>query len=122
MRKKILIADDSSTVRLMEKMILAREPYDLVFAQDGKEAAEKAASERPDLVLLDLMMPQMNGFEVLRRLREQDATRALPVIIISTRGEAANIELGRADGCDDYLTKPIDAGLLLTKVRQHLGP
>ncbi len=121
MKKKILIADDSATVRMMEKMILGREPYDLVFAQDGKQAAEKAVSEHPDLVLLDLVMPEMNGFEVLKRLREQEATKALPVIIVSTRGEASNMALGRADGCDDYLTKPIDAAVLLAKVRQYLG-
>lgn len=119
-RKKILLVDDSGTILMMEKMILAREPYDVVTAKDGKEAVEKAASEQPDLILLDVVMPQLTGFEVLQKLRSQEATKATPVILVTTRGEAANVEAGYAEGCSDYVTKPINSAELLAKIHNYL--
>jgi CheY-like chemotaxis protein len=119
-RKKILLVDDSGTILMMEKMILAREPYDLVTAKDGKEAIEKAATERPDLILLDVVMPHLTGFEVLEELRAHESTKATPVILVTTRGEAANVEAGYAGGCNDYVTKPINSVELITKVRNYL--
>ena len=120
-RKKILLVDDSGTILMMEKMILAREPYDLVTAKDGKEAIEKATSERPDLILLDVVMPHLTGFEVLEELRARESTKATPVILVTTRGEATNVEAGYAGGCNDYVTKPINSVELITKVRNYLG-
>jgi DNA-binding response OmpR family regulator len=119
-RKKILLVDDSGTILMMEKMILSREPYDILTAKDGREAIEKVAVERPDLVLLDVVMPDLTGFEVLRHLRERDETRSTPVIMVTTRGEGANVEAGYASGCNDYVTKPIDSMELLTKIRNCL--
>ncbi len=119
-RKKILLVDDSGTILMMEKMILAREPYDLVTAKDGFEAIQKAGVERPDLILLDVVMPHLTGFEVLQKLRAEDATKTTPVIMVTTRGEAGNVEAGFASGCNDYVTKPIDSMELLTKVRNFL--
>jgi len=121
MKKKILMADDSATVLMMEKMILAREPYELIIARDGKEAVEKALAHHPDLILLDVVMPHLDGFAALRRLRQEEATRTTPVIMVTSRGEGENIRTGYADGCDAYLTKPIDSVELLAKVRQYLG-
>ncbi len=120
-RKKILLVDDSGTILMMEKMILAREPYDLVTAKDGKEAIEKAATEQPDLILLDVVMPHLTGFEVLEELRANESTKATPVILVTTRGEAANVEAGYAGGCNDYVTKPINSVELITKVRNYLA-
>jgi DNA-binding response OmpR family regulator len=120
-RKKILLVDDSGTILMMEKMILAREPYELVTAKDGLEAIQKAASERPDLILLDVVMPNLTGFEALRRLRADEATKSTPVIMVTTRGEAENVESGYEGGCSDYITKPIDAVELLAKVRNYLA-
>ncbi len=120
-RKKILLVDDSGTILMMEKMILAREPYDLVTAKDGKEAIEKAATEQPDLILLDVVMPHLTGFEVLEELRSREATKKTPVILVTTRGEAANVEAGYAGGCNDYVTKPINSVELITKVRNYLA-
>jgi DNA-binding response OmpR family regulator len=119
-RKKILLVDDSGTILMMEKMILAREPYDILTAKDGHEALEKVAAERPDLILLDVVMPDLTGFEVLRKLRAQDTTRSTPVIMVTTRGEGDNVETGYASGCNDYVTKPIDSTELLTKIRNCL--
>ena len=120
-RKKILLVDDSSTVILMEKMILSKSPYDIVVAKDGQEGVEKAASERPDLILMDVMMPRMTGFEACKRLRAQKNTAAIPVILVTTRGEEASVKSGFDSGCNDYVTKPINGGELLSKVRGFLG-
>jgi DNA-binding response OmpR family regulator len=120
-RKKILLVDDSSTVLLMEKMILSKSEYDVVTARDGLEGVEKARCERPDLILMDVVMPRMDGFEAVRKLREDDATRSIPVIMVTTRGELQSVETGYASGCSDYVTKPINGLELLTKVRSCLG-
>jgi CheY-like chemotaxis protein len=120
-RKKILLVDDSSTVLLMEKMILSKSEYDVVTARDGLEGVEKARAEKPDLILMDVVMPRMDGFEAVRKLREDDLTRSIPVIMVTTRGELQSVETGYASGCSDYVTKPINGLELLTKVRSCLG-
>jgi DNA-binding response OmpR family regulator len=120
-KKKILLVDDSQTVLLMEKMILSKGPYAIVTANDGEEAVRKAAAENPDLILLDVVMPKMNGFEACRALRAQDATSETPIIMVTTRGEETNVETGYASGCSDYITKPINGPELLAKLRGFLG-
>jgi DNA-binding response OmpR family regulator len=120
MTKKILLVDDSSTILMMEKMILEKGRYHLLTAGDGAEAVDKARSERPDLILMDLIMPKVDGFEACRRLREDAATQDIPVIMVTTRGEAESIELAFGIGVDDYVTKPINSLELLAKVRGHL--
>lgn len=119
-RKKILLVDDSNTVLLMEKMILSKSPYDLVTASDGQEGFDKAVSEKPDLILLDVVMPKMDGFEVCRRLRARDEMRRVPVIIVTTRGEPKSVETGYQSGCTDFITKPINGLELLSKVKSYL--
>lgn len=121
MPRKILIVDDSPTVLLMEKMVLAKLGCELHTAKDGQEALEKAQAERPDLVLMDVVMPRMNGFEACRKLRESEATCDTPVILITTRGEFINAQTGYEAGCNDYLTKPINGAELLAKVKGVLG-
>lgn len=120
-RKKVLLVDDSKTVLLMEKMILAKAPYDIITAADGQEGVSRAAAERPDAILLDVVMPKMNGFDVCKALRSMPATAETPIIMVTTRGEESNVESGYANGCTDYITKPINAVELLTKLRVMLG-
>ena len=120
-KKKILLVDDSRTSLFLEQMILKREPYAISTAMNGAEGVAKAREERPDLILMDVVMPHMNGFEALQKLRQQPETRSTPVIFVTTRGEAANVETGFGEGANDYLTKPIDAEELLAKVRGYLG-
>jgi DNA-binding response OmpR family regulator len=120
-RKKILLVDDSSTVLLMERMILSKNEYEVVTAKDGQEGVEKAVSEKPDLILMDVVMPRMDGFEACRQLSEREETRAIPVIMVTTRGELASVESGYSSGCTDYVTKPINGLELLAKVRSCLG-
>jgi len=119
--KKVLLVDDSSTALLMEKMILGKGPYALLTAANGEEAVAKALAEVPDLILLDVMMPRMNGFEACRRIRQSEATRSVPIIMVTTRGEAGHVEEGFASGCSDYITKPINSSELLAKVQSFLG-
>lgn len=120
-KKKILLVDDSSTILMMEKFILRNDPYELINATNGEEAVAKAKEHRPDLILLDVIMPKMTGFEALRVIRTTPGIASTPVIMVTTRGEAQNIETGWATGCTDYVTKPINPVELLAKVRSLLG-
>ena len=119
--KKVLLVDDSSTVLMMEKLVLKKRAYQIVTASNGEEGVERALAERPDVILMDVVMPRMNGFEAVRRLRQQEATRDIPIIMVTTRGESDNVETGFASGCNDYITKPVDALELLTKLKDQLG-
>ncbi|MGA8807253.1 MAG: response regulator [Thermoanaerobaculia bacterium] len=120
-RKKILLVDDSNTILMMEKFILRNGPYEILTATNGEEGVLKAAEQMPDLILLDVIMPKMGGFEACRLLRSTRATSQIPIIMVTTRGEAANVEAGWANGCTDYVTKPINSIELLAKVRSFLG-
>ncbi|MBI5378678.1 MAG: response regulator [Nitrospirae bacterium] len=120
-KKKILLVDDADTILMMERMILRSGSYTLVTAKDGQEAVAKATTERPDLILLDIVMPKMNGFEACQQLRANEVTRAIPIIMVTTRGEAENVETGFQIGCTDYITKPINGLELLSKVQNYLG-
>ena len=120
-RKKILLVDDSSTILMMEKMILKKSPYQILTASNGEEGVARALAEKPDLILMDVVMPKMTGFEAVRRLRQEEATRNTPVIMVTTRAEPVNVEKGYECGCNDYVTKPIDATELLAKLRKQLG-
>jgi PleD family two-component response regulator len=119
-RKKILLVDDSKTVLLMEETLL-RLKHDIVKATRGAEALRVAAEERPDLILLDVVMPDMDGIETCRLLRGMEATKTTPILMVSTRSDAKSVESAKASGATDYLTKPIDYQELKKKIEQHLG-
>lgn len=121
MPKKILLVDDADTVLMIEQMILDKCGYDFVTARDGLEAVEKAVSEKPDLILMDILMPRMDGLEALREIRSRESTKAVPIIVVTTRGETRYVESGIAGGCNDYVTKPINSQELIAKVRNCLG-
>ncbi len=120
-KKKILLVDDSNTVLMMEKMLLSSSGYDVVVAHDGLEGVAKAASDKPDLILLDLVMPKMDGIEACRLIRAQATTASIPIIMVTTRSEAKNVETCFKNGCNDYVNKPINNTELLAKVRSVLG-
>lgn len=119
--RKILLVDDSETVLLMERMILKKEPYQLITAKNGVEGVQKALEIKPDLILMDVVMPEMNGFEAVKWLRQRDTTRSVPIVMVTTQAEAESMEAGYESGCSDYIIKPIDSTELLTKVRSILG-
>ncbi len=120
-KKKILVVDDSKTALFMVTTILKKEPYTLVTACDGQQALEVAVAEHPDLILMDVNMPRKTGFEACKELKQREDTKAIPVILVTTRGVGANVEAGYESGCSDYVTKPINAQELLAKVRNNIA-
>jgi len=119
--RRILLVDDSETIRMMEKMILKKDHYEIVTAKNGKDGVAKALETKPDLILMDVVMPEMNGFEAVKRLRQEEATRSIPIVMVTTKAEAESMEAGYECGCNDYVIKPIDQLELVTKVRSLLG-
>ncbi len=121
MSRKILLVDDSATVLMMERMILASERFQIVTAANGEEAQERARSEQPDLILMDIVMPRVNGIQACQAIKNDPATKHIPIILVTTRGEAASLEAGYSSGCNDYVTKPVNSAELLSKIRNILG-
>ena len=120
-RKKILlVVDDSPTAILWHRLMLEEEGYEVLTAADGAEGVEVAKKQLPELVLLDVIMPRMNGFEACRALRDDERTRDIPVLMITTRSEMQNVLKGYESGCNEYITKPVDRSELVTKVRSYL--
>jgi DNA-binding response OmpR family regulator len=121
MAKRILIVDDSGTSVMMARMVLSQEAYEVTMARDGREGVEKASADPPDLILMDVVMPLMDGFEAVAALRANEKTREIPILMVTTRGEEANVERGYRVGCTDYICKPFNAVELLAKVKNYLA-
>ena len=117
---RILLVDDSETILMLEKSIL-RNRYDLITARNGKEGVAKAIETKPDLILMDVMMPEMDGIEAVKQLRQHEALQAVPIVMVTTESEAECMEAAYESGCSDYITKPIDQRELVTKVASLLG-
>jgi CheY-like chemotaxis protein len=120
--KKILLVEDSDTTRLTHRLIIAkRTRYTVVAVANGAEALKSAATEKPDLVLMDVMMPGMDGLEVCRRLRMQEATANIPIVLLTFQVGEKSVSAGYDSGCTAYLKKPIATDELVSALRQHLG-
>ena len=120
-KKKVLIVDDNiDTVELLRKR-LRLDGYDTAEAYDGEEGLEKVAECRPDLIVLDIMMPKLDGFEVCRRLKRNEETRYIPVIMLTAKGDVDSTVKGLDVGGDDYLAKPFDYKELLARIRSLLS-
>ena len=119
-RKLVLLADDSPLIHRHTAPILEEAGYDVVSAMDGEEALAQVALRRPDLVITDVEMPRLDGFQVCKRLKEAAETAHLPVLICSALGEAHDLERGFDAGADDYLVKPVLPEELSTRIRQLL--
>lgn len=119
--RRILLVDDSSTVLTFERLMLRDEGFELHTARDGSEALAAVQREHFDLVLLDIVMPNINGLECCRQLKHDEQTRAVPVIIVTTKGDQGMVADAYKAGCDDFITKPIDRLELLEKVRKFVG-
>jgi two-component system, cell cycle response regulator DivK len=118
---KILIVEDVEYNRDLLVQLLEDE-YEILTAADGAAGIEAAARERPDLILMDLSLPGVDGWEATRRLKAQTATEAIPVIALTAHAMQGDEERARACGCDDYLTKPIDEDQLFATLARLLGP
>jgi len=116
--KKILAVDDEKHIVRLVQVNLERAGYTVVTANDGKEALQKVSDENPDLVVLDVMMPYMDGFEVLQNLRRNPSTRDIPVIMLTAKAQDADVFKGWQSGVDCYLTKPFNPMELLSFVKR----
>jgi len=120
--KKILLVDDSSTSRMTARMLLSgHESYVLTSACDGQEGVEKAIAELPDLILMDIEMPRMNGIEACRLLKQNGTTKNIPIVLLTMRGEDTFVRQAYANGCSDFLTKPVNEQKLATVIKKYLG-
>ena len=119
-KKKILIVDDTEFNRDLVVQLL-EEDYDMVIAENGEEALAVTETERPDLILMDLGMPVMDGWEATRKLKANDALKHIPVIAVTSHAMVGDEIDARKAGCDDYLPKPIDDELLLKKIKNFIG-
>jgi len=120
--KKILLVEDSDTTRLTNRiMISKRTGYTVIPVANGTEALKLARTERPDLVLMDIMMPGMDGLEVCRRMRKQEATEKIPIVLLTFRVGEESVSDGFASGCTAYLKKPVEMDELVETLRRHLG-
>lgn len=120
MREKVLVVDDDPDITKFIEVSLVRAGYEVAVAHDGREALDLVARERPDLVLLDLMLPSMDGFEVAAELRRRARLAGMGIIIVSARGLSEDQLRGLAIGVDDYVVKPFEPDLLVARVRAAL--
>ena len=117
---KILIADDNEQNRELLEAYLLDGDYEIEMSVDGPSTLEKVKSFEPDIVLLDIMMPKLSGYEVCQRLKADAATHDIPILMVTALNEMGDIEKAVAAGCDDFLTKPVNRLELTTRVRSLL--
>ena len=114
--KKILVVDDSPTERHVLVELLTRKGYQVLTAESGEEGIEKAKNEQPDLVLMDVVMPGLNGYQATRTLTRDDSTKHIPVIVCTSKGQETDKIWGLCQGAQDYMVKPINPEELLAKI------
>jgi DNA-binding response OmpR family regulator len=120
-KPRIVVADDEIDVRELVAYRLSRSGYEVVEASDGEQALRLALENPPDLAVLDVMMPKLDGYELTRRLRAEPSTQRVPVILLTARAQEADVSQGFEAGADDYLRKPFNPDELLARVRAVLG-
>jgi DNA-binding response OmpR family regulator len=120
-KPRIVVADDEVDVRELVAYRLSRSGYEVVEASDGEQALRLALENPPDLAVLDVMMPKLDGYELTRRLRAEPSTQRVPVILLTARAQEADVSQGFEAGADDYLRKPFNPDELLARVRAVLG-
>jgi two-component system alkaline phosphatase synthesis response regulator PhoP len=118
---KILVVDDEVYILHILDFILGAENYDVITATNGEQALQKVREERPDLVILDIMMPRLDGYETCRLIKKDPATKTIPVILLTAKGREVDQKLGREVGAADYMTKPFSPSKLIERVQAILG-
>ncbi len=119
---KILLVEDNEMNRDMLSRRLLRRGYEVVIAVDGQQGVDLAGSTQPNVILMDMSLPVIDGWEATRRIKADPATKAIPVIALTAHAMAGDREQALAAGCDDYDTKPIDLTRLLPKIEKYTGP
>ena len=120
MARKILIVDDEPNIVVPLVFLMKREGYEVAVAEDGQAALDALAAGAPDLVILDVMLPRMSGFEVCRRIREDPRWRGLKVLMLTAKGRDSEVEKGLGLGADAYVTKPFSTRDLVARIRELL--
>ena len=118
---KILVVDDEIYIVHILDFSLGMEGYEVLTALDGEQALEKARAEKPDLIVLDIMMPKLDGYETCRRLKADADTKDVPVILLSAKGRNVDQKIGFEVGADDYITKPFSPRKLVERINAILG-
>ncbi len=121
MTKKIVLAEDEPQIARLIEFKLNKEGYSVIWKENGEEALKAIKEDKPDLILLDIMMPVMGGYEVLRRLKEDEKLKSVPVIMLTARAQEKDVVKGIGMGAEDYITKPFHPAELLARVKRILG-
>jgi two-component system alkaline phosphatase synthesis response regulator PhoP len=119
-KKKILVVDDEEDILELVRYNLAREGYKILCASSGEDGLKAARAEKPNLIVLDLMLPGIDGLDVTRRLKADDATRKIPIVMLTAKGEESDIVTGLELGAEDYITKPFSPRVLVARVKAAL--
>ncbi|MDQ4095572.1 MAG: response regulator [Actinomycetota bacterium] len=119
--KRVLVCDDDPVILRLVQVNLELEGFEVLMADNGEKAVEVATQEHPALVILDIMMPRLDGYQTCERLKAQDETKEIPVVFLSAKAQQSDIERGRAYGVAEYLTKPFDPNDLVDVVKRLLS-
>ena len=122
MSKRILVVEDQEDNRQILRDLLGNTGYEMFEAENGEDAVTMAAAEKPDLILMDIQLPLVDGYEATRRIKAIPALSAIPIIAITSYALSGDEDKARAAGCDDYVTKPYSPRKLLAKIREYLPP
>jgi DNA-binding response OmpR family regulator len=120
-RPLVLVADDDPDILALVRFRLERDGYEVLSAPDGETALDLAMARTPDLAVLDVMMPRLNGYELTRKLREHGPTTTIPIILLTARVQEPDLERGFEAGADDYVTKPFSPQALGERIQAALG-
>ena len=118
--KRVLVVDDSATERHIIGEVLTKKGFEVSFAEDGEKGVAQSKVSKPDLIIMDVVMPGMNGFQATRALTKDPETQHIPIIIVTTKDQETDRVWGLRQGAKDYVTKPVDANDLLAKVKAVL--
>jgi two-component system alkaline phosphatase synthesis response regulator PhoP len=121
MGRKILITEDSPTILEILKSVLVEEGYEVIAATDGQQALEMARTEKPDLIILDLLLPKTDGYKVCRMLKFDEKYRNIPIIMLTSRTNESDEKLGREVGVDAYIRKPFQPEMIIDQIRKLLN-
>jgi DNA-binding response OmpR family regulator len=119
-KKRILIVDDENDILIVLRFRLEANNYEVLTASDGQEGLNKARTEKPDLIILDLMLPKLDGYKVCRMLKFDESYKSIPIIMFTAKVQQKDEELGKEMGADAYVTKPFEPEILLEKIRELL--
>jgi two-component system cell cycle response regulator DivK len=120
MTKRILVVEDQEDNRQILRDLLANAGYEMIEAEDGQQALTQAAKHKPDLILMDIQLPLLDGYEATRRIKADPALNAIPIIVVTSYALSGDEEKAHAAGCDAYVAKPFSPRALLAKIREYL--